>query len=149
MLNLAKPSLIVLLLSVLCILPGCASLFPCVKASPFIEKGLAYAQEAQTSLDQIEAAENLLPLTDAQKRDVAVLLEKARIDLRGGQQALMAANDACTSPDLISAFAQFVADWTAIEALLAKNVDPTGKLQAKPMVMAPMVVLMSRKAAVQ
>jgi hypothetical protein len=110
---------------------------------------MVYAQDAQVTLDQAEMAASLMPLTDEQKKQFSVYMQKARSELRMAQQILMAATDACVAPDVFTAFAGFVAQWTAIEALLGKSVDPSGKLGAAPLVQAPEIVLASRRRVVQ
>lgn len=146
---LKRTCLILSMFMMLSVLPGCAWFkSACEKAMPVISKGQVYVDDAGIALDQAAAAIALMQLTDEQKKAANYAIDKCRVALRAADQLMGTAADACSSPDIASAFDTFIKAWNALEPLLVRP-GSVGATPGQQAVYAPLVVLEARLKAAQ
>lgn len=96
------------------VVPGC-SLFQsaCAEATVLVDGAMVHIWDASAAVDQAEARFMILPL---EERVIGLrMVERARLALRAAQESLLAAKSACTSPNLVDVFKDFLEAWRAIE----------------------------------
>jgi len=93
----------------------------CRAASPLIQRGTIYADDATAALNRVQLVFDSLNLDTDARKEVAVAMAKAWEALRASQALLMAASDACSGVDVMLVFADFISAWKNIEMLLSEH----------------------------
>lgn len=123
-------------------LPAC-SLFrgACQAAMPAVTVAQSYAADAAMSLEQAVALVALSGLPQETKAQILSGIERARTSLKQAETLVRAAASACTQPDLVSIFRDFVQAWSVIAPLLAQAENRLGGSAGAQPSMVPAIVL--------
>lgn len=109
--------LLVPVIALFTILPGCWLSSACEKALPILTSGSNYAGDAEQAIVQLERAIANLP--PEKLVELRAAIDKARDALRSAQKSLAEASTACSTMDIGTAFQAFVDAWDAIRTIVS------------------------------
>lgn len=110
---------------------GCHNL--CSETAPARGAATLLVADAQTSLAQASIVVSRIP-NQGMREKALIALDAALAALRASEKALHGVESACTSPDIASIFADFVAAWKILAPFLSLLGGPAGSQVATPLV---------------